>query len=76
MKKTNVRTRYSFFSLNGLAARILIAASRISPEPVDIAVAVAFGIVEMLGVKRLMKILGPAVKAQIQAMGRKNATGS
>lgn len=65
-----VTTRYKFFSINGLTARVLILMSKITPEPADVIVAACFGIVEMLGVKRLWKILGPALKQQLKQQFR------
>jgi hypothetical protein len=77
-KNNKVKTRWKFFTLSGITARLLIAISGVAPEPADVAIAVAFGIVEMLGVKRLFKILGPAIKAQIkqQLRGGNNVTRS
>lgn len=71
-----VRTRYNFFSINGIFARSIILLSKFAVPPTDIAVAVAFGIVEMLGYKRFLKILGPAIKAQFKAMERRADAGS
>jgi hypothetical protein len=69
-----LKTRHKFFSMSGVAARILILMSKASPEPLDLVVAASFGIVEVLGVKRFWKVLGPAFKAQLkqQLTGRKH----
>jgi hypothetical protein len=61
-----VKTRHHLFSMSGITARLLILMSRVTPEPADLVVAASFGIVEMLGVKRYWKILGPALKAQLR----------
>lgn len=76
MSAAPVKTRYKFFTVNGLVARALILGSKISPQPTDTVVAVAYGIVEMLGYKRLLKILGPAIKAQLKSMGRREDAGA
>jgi hypothetical protein len=63
---TKVKTRHKLFSMSGVTARVLILMSRVTPEPVDLIIAASFGIVEVLGVKRFWKVLGPAVKAQLK----------
>ena len=66
----SVRTRHKLFSVSGVVARVLIAASKVSPEPVDLLVAASFGVVEVLGAKRLWKVVGPALKKQLKEMIR------
>ena len=61
-----VKTRYKFFSINGLTTRMLLLIGKAAPEPVDLVVAACYGIVEVLGAKRLCKILGPALKQQLK----------
>lgn len=61
-----MNTRHPLFSASGLLTRALLLAVRITPEPTDALVAAAFGIVELLGARRLWKILGPAIKQQLK----------
>ena len=72
--KNKITTRHKVFSLSGILTRFLILLVRITPPPTDVAVAVAFGITEMLGARRLLKILGPAIKTQLKSLGGKHVT--
>lgn len=63
---TKVRTRHKWYSVSGMAVRLLLFTGKHVPEPADIAFAAAYGIVEVLGAKRLWKILGPMLKTQLR----------
>jgi hypothetical protein len=63
---SKVGTRHKWYSLSGIAVRIILLAGKAVPEPADIAFAAAYGIIEVLGVRRFWKILGPMLKAQLK----------
>ena len=63
---TKVGTRHKWYSLSGVVTRLLILSGKAAPEPLDIAFAAAYGIVEVLGARRFWKILGPMLKAQMK----------
>lgn len=65
---TAPKTSHSFLSTSGIVNRILLLLIRVTPEPTDIIVAGAFGVVELLGAKRLWKILLPALKQQLRTV--------
>lgn len=75
-----VKTRHPWFSMSGLVARALLTAVKIMPEPADLVIAAAFGVVEVLGVKRLWKTVKPVliktIKEQFRASIPNKAVGT
>ena len=69
------KSQHSFFSTSGVVARVFIFAAKISPQPVDLVMAAGFGITEILGAKRLWKVLAPALKKQFAEQVKKLLRG-
>lgn len=66
-KNSRARSTHGFLTLSGLTARALLLAVRHVPEPTDIVLAAAYGMVELLGARRFYKILGKAIRTQIRS---------
>ena len=63
MKATS---RHSIFTIDGFLARCFIVALRVTPQPTDLVIAACFGVVELLGAKRLGKLFYAALRKQLK----------